>query len=70
MRAVNSCTEGDRKVRRTPLKLILLMLRNKSFEGSNRAFKDLEKIAAMYDPQSPTQRAGILLVPGHLTPEA
>lgn len=61
--------EGDRKVQRTTLELILLTLRNKSFEGSNRAFKDLEKLAAKYDPQPPTQRAGILLVPGHLTME-
>lgn len=59
--------EGDRKVQRTTLELILLTLRNKSFEGSNRAFRDLEKLAAKYDPQPPTQRAGILLVPGRLT---
>ena len=63
-------TEGKRKVRRTTLELILVMLRNKSFEGSNRAFKDLEKIAAMYDPQPPTKRAGVLIVPGRLTEEA
>ncbi len=62
--------EGDRKVQRTTLELILLTLRNKSFEGSNRAFKDLEKLAAKYDPQPQTQRAGILLVPGRLTMEA
>jgi hypothetical protein len=62
--------EGDRKVQRTTLELLLLALRNKSFEGSNRAFKDLEKLAAKYDPQPPTEPAGILLVPGHLTMEA
>lgn len=62
--------ERDRKVQRTTLELILLTLRNKSFEGSNRAFKDIEKLAAKYDPQPQTQRAGILLVPGRLTMEA
>lgn len=62
--------EGNRKVQRTTLELILLTLRNKSFEGSNRAFKDLEKIAAVYDPQPPTKRAGVLIVPGRLTEEA
>jgi len=62
--------DGDRKVQRTTIELILLTLRNKSFEGSNRAFKDLEKLAAKYDPQPQTQRAGILLVPGRLTMEA
>lgn len=62
--------EGDRKVQRTTLELLLLALRKKSFEGSNRAFKDLEKLAAKYDPQPQTQCAGILLVPGRLTMEA
>ena len=62
--------EGHRKIQRTTLELILLTLRNKSFEGSNRAFKDLEKLAVKYDPQPLTQRAGILLVPGRLTMEA
>jgi hypothetical protein len=62
--------EGDRKVQRTTLELILLTWRNKSFEGSNRAFKDLEKLAAKYDPQPQAQRAGILLVPGRLTMKA
>lgn len=62
--------EGDRKVQRTTLELILLTLRNKSFEGSNRAFKELEKFAAKYDPQPQVQRAGILLVPGRLTMES
>ena len=62
--------EGNRKVQRTALELILLTLRNKSFEGSNRAFKDLEKLAAKHDPQPQTKRAGILLVPGRLTMKA
>lgn len=62
--------EGNRKIQRTTLELILLTLRNKSFEGSNRAFKDLEKLAAKYDPQPQTKRAGILLVPGRLTLES
>jgi len=66
----HEAVEGDRKIQRTTLELILLTLRNKSFEGSNRAFKDLEKLAAKYDPQPLTQRAGILLVPGRLTMEA
>lgn len=66
---MHDVVEGDRKIQRTTLELILLTLRNKSFEGSNRAFKDLEKLAARYDPQPLTQRAGILLVPGHLTME-
>lgn len=62
--------EGDREVQRTTLELILLTLRNKSFKGSNRAFKDLEKLAAKYDPQPQTKRAGVLVVPGRLTMEA
>ncbi|MBL8882403.1 MAG: hypothetical protein JNL45_05040 [Hyphomicrobium sp.] len=62
--------EGDRKVQRTTLELILLTLRNKSFEGSNRAFKDLEKLAAKYDPQPQTKRVGLLVVPGRLTMES
>lgn len=62
--------ESDRKVQRTTLELILLTLRNKSFEGSNRAFKDLEKLAAKYDPQPQTKRAGLLVVPGRLTMES
>lgn len=62
--------EGDRKVQRTTLELILLTLRNKSFEGSNRAFKDLEKLAAKYDPQPQTKRPGLLVVPGRLTMES
>lgn len=59
--------EGDRKVRRTTLELILLMLRNKSFEGSNRAFKDLEGLADKYDPQPEKRTGGVLVVPGRLT---
>ena len=62
--------ESDRKVQRTTLELILLTLRNKSFEGSNRAFKDLEKLSAKYDPQPQTKRAGLLVVPGRLTMES
>lgn len=62
--------EGDRKVHRTTFELILLTLRNKSFEGNNRAFKDLEKLSAKYDPQPQTKRAGLLVVPGRLTMES
>ena len=68
--AKHEVVERDCKIQRTTLELILLTLRNKSFEGSNRAFKDLEKIAAMYDPQPPTKRAGVLIVPGRLTMDA
>lgn len=64
---MHEVVEGDRRVQRTTLELILLTLRNKSFEGSNRAFRDLEKLSAKYDPQQPTQRAGVLLVPGRLS---
>lgn len=59
--------ESDRKVHRTTLELILLTLRNKSFEGSNRAFKDLEKLSVKYDPQPQTKVPGLLVVPGRLT---
>jgi hypothetical protein len=62
--------DGDRKVQRTTLELILLTLRNQSFEGSNRAFKELEKLAAKYDPQPQTKRVGLLVVPGRLTMES
>lgn len=62
--------EGHRKVIRTTLELILLALRNKSFEGNNRAFKDVEKLAARFDPQPSMQQAGLLIVPGRLTIEA
>lgn len=62
--------ESDRKVQRTTLELILLTLRNKSFEGSNRAFKDLEKLSAKYDPQPQAKHAGLLVVPGRLTMES
>ncbi len=44
--------------------MILLTLRNNPFEGSNPAFKDLEKLAAKYDPQPRTKRTSTLLVPG------
>lgn len=44
--------------------MVLLTLCNNPFEGSNRAFKDLEKLAAKYDPQPRTKRTSTLLVPG------
>jgi hypothetical protein len=63
-------TEGGRTVKRTVLELILLAYRNQAFEGSSRAFKDLEKLAEKFDPQPPTKRAGYLVVPGRLTMES
>jgi hypothetical protein len=62
--------EGARRVKRTTLELILLAFRNHAFEGSSRAFKDLEKLAAKFDPQPPAKRAGVLVVPGRLTIES
>jgi hypothetical protein len=62
--------EGGRTVTRTTLELVLLAYRNQAFEGSSRAFKDLEKLAAKFDPQPPTKRAGVLVVPGRLTMES
>lgn len=62
--------EGGRRVKRTALELILLAYRNQAFEGSSRAFKDLEKLAAKFDPQPPAKRAGVLVVPGRLTMES
>ncbi len=59
--------EGGRAVRRTTLELTLLALRNKAFEGNNRAFKAFEKLDVAYDPQPPTKPAGVLVVPGRLT---
>lgn len=58
--------EHGRKVQYTTLELILIMLREKSFEGSTPAFKELEKIAAKYVPQLPARPAGYLGVPRRL----
>jgi hypothetical protein len=62
--------EGGRNVKRTTLELIVLAFRNHAFEGSPRAFKDLERLAEKFDPQPPTKRAGYLVVPGRLTMES
>lgn len=59
--------EHGRKVQYTTLELILIMLRDKSFEGNTPAFKELEKIAAKYVPQLPARRAGYLGVPRRLS---
>ena len=63
-------TENDRTVTRTTIALVLLTLRQLAFAGNNRAFKVMEQLAADYDPQKPTKRAGLLVVPGRLTPES
>ncbi len=55
---------------RTTIELVLLTLRQLAFAGNNRAFKLMEKLAADYDPQKPTKRAGVLVVPGRLTVES
>ena len=62
--------EDGRRIRRTTLELILLALRNKAFEGNNRAFKEWEKIDTNYDPQKLDKPAGVLVVPGRLTKES
>ena len=62
--------ENDRPVIRTTIELVLLTLRQLAFAGNNRAFKLMEKLAADYDPQKPTKRAGVLVVPGRLTVES
>ena len=62
--------EDGRGMRRTTLELILLALRNKVFEGNNRAFKEWEKIDSDFDPQKLDKAAGVLVVPGRLTKEA
>ena len=62
--------EGGRVVRRTALELLLAVLRYKAFEGDNRAFKALEKLDVVYDPQEPKSAPGYLVVPGRLTKES
>lgn len=62
--------EGDRKVRRTTLDLLLLALRNKAFEGNPRAFRELEKLAAKFHLEPPKKPPGFLVVPGRLTMES
>lgn len=63
-------SENDRQVTRTAIELVLMTLRQLAFAGNNRAFKVMEQLAADYDPQKPTKRAGLLVVPGRLTPES
>jgi hypothetical protein len=62
--------EDGRKVKRTILEWILLAYRSQAFEGSSRAFKEMEKLAEKFDPQPPAKRAGVLVVPGRLTMES
>lgn len=62
--------DGQCKVRRTTIELLLLELRNRAFAGSTPAFKYLDKLAAKFDPQPRTKRAGFLVVPSRLTLEA
>ena len=62
--------EGDRKVRYSTLELALIALRNRAFEGNNRAFKAFERLDADYDPQKPAIKSGRLVVPGRLTKAA
>jgi hypothetical protein len=56
-------------VRRTTLELILTVLRNLAFAGNNSAFTELDKLEARYGLEPPAGKAGILFVPGRLTPE-
>ena len=62
--------EDGREMRRTTLELILLALRNKAFEGNNRAFNEWEKIDSDYDPPQSDKPEGVLVVPGRLTKES
>jgi hypothetical protein len=61
--------EDGRSVRHATLELILTVLRNRAFAGNNSAFTELEKLEARYSLEPPAGKAGILLVPGRLTPE-
>ena len=66
----HNVSENDRTVTHSTIKLVLLTLRQLACAGNNRAFKLMEKLAADYDPQKPKKRAGLLVVPGRLTPES
>lgn len=62
--------ETNRRVTRTTIELVVLTLRQLAFAGNNRAFKVMQQLEADYDPQKPKKRAGLLVVPGRLTPES
>jgi Family of unknown function (DUF5681) len=64
---LHEVVEGKRRVNYTTLELILIALRNRSFEGSTRAFKDFEVLAATFNPQPAAKRFGCLVVPGRLS---
>ena len=67
---VHEVTEGDRKVKYAALELIVIALRNMSSKGNSKAFKDLQKLEAKYNPEPPTGPGFYLSVPGHLDKEA
>ena len=62
--------ENNRRVTRTTIELVVLTLRQLAFAGNHRAFKVMQQLEADYDPQKPKNRAGLLVVPGRLTPES
>ena len=63
-------SENNRRVTRTTIELVVLTLRQLAFAGNNRAFKVMQQLEADYDPQKPKTPAGLLVVPGRLTPES
>jgi hypothetical protein len=66
---LHDVVEGGEPKQRTTLELILLMLRNRSFEGDPKAFKAFQDLDARFGPREATGRVGYIVVPERLTEE-
>ena len=61
--------EGNKQVRRSTLELVLLSIRNRSLDGSNKAFRVYHKMLTKYDTEEIEKSCGYLVVPETRPPE-
>jgi hypothetical protein len=66
---MHDVVEGGEPKPRSTLELIVLMLRNRSFEGDPQAFKAFEDLEARVGPREAKKQGGLLVLPEVLSPE-